>query len=147
MEEPTKEKIFYRVAVQKVRRISKMFRKSSKNDLLQTYVLEKIGIEKTLILDIRTRWNFLFYMVKRFNELKTPIQKVLLDLGELDLLASKCELSLLTDLENALDTMNEAQLCISTRGCNLLTADKALEFVLEDLKLQNSKISCNYCNA
>lgn len=56
----------------KVRKISKIFRKSpTKNEILQKYVKEEKGKELKLILDCKTRWNTLFDMCQEgFNRLK-----------------------------------------------------------------------------
>ena len=60
-----------------------MFRYSpTENDLmLQKYVREQFGKELMLILDTKTRWNSLMFMLERFLELKDCIRKAVIDLN------------------------------------------------------------------
>ena len=72
----------YQQAVEKVRTLVKIFRRSPTKDdaVLQKYVKEEAGKELNLILDCRTRWNSLLSTLSRFHILHNPIQKALIDL-------------------------------------------------------------------
>ena len=62
--------------VNRVRRIVKFFKLSPlKNEILQNYSKEKHPNGLQLILDCKTRWSSLLYMLERFVKLKIPMQK------------------------------------------------------------------------
>lgn len=68
--------------IRKVRTVVKIFRKSpTKNDdVLQKYIREKFGKEMQLLIDVKTRWNSLYFMLDRFHNVKNSISKSLIDL-------------------------------------------------------------------
>ena len=69
--------------VTKIRRIVKIFKRSAlKNETLQTYVKENYPNALNVVLDCKTRWSSLVNMLERTIQIKLPIQKALLDLGE-----------------------------------------------------------------
>ena len=74
----------YAAVVVKVRKVVKIFRRSpTKNDVvLQKHVTSEFGREMSVILDCRTRWSSLLNMLSRFLQLRTAIQKSLIDLRE-----------------------------------------------------------------
>ena len=70
--------------IKKVRKIVKLFRKSPvKNDILQSYVKASNPSSQslTLILDVKTRWNSLLDMLRRFVRLRAEIEKALIDIS------------------------------------------------------------------
>ena len=74
----------YQSIVNKVRRVVKVFKRSpTKNDnALQPYVKREFSKEVSVILDWRTRWSSLADMFARFLQLRSPVQKALIDLGQ-----------------------------------------------------------------
>ena len=64
----------YHAAVQKVRKVVKLFKRSpTRNDAqLQPYVKQDFGREVGLLLDCKTRWNSLVDMMSRFLQLRGP---------------------------------------------------------------------------
>jgi hypothetical protein len=62
-----------------MRKIIKMIKKSSiLSEKFYVYVALDNLKHKKLILDIRTRWNSFYLMVKRFIEYIKPIEKLLI---------------------------------------------------------------------
>ena len=55
---------------------------SIKKNLLQVYFNEQEGKILHLILDIITRWNSLITALKRFLEIKDPVDKTITELGK-----------------------------------------------------------------
>lgn len=70
--------------LRKVRSVVLLFKRSpTKNDtILQKYVQLETGKELVLLLDVKSRRNSLLTIVSRFVELKTSIQKALIDLSK-----------------------------------------------------------------
>ena len=125
----------------KVRKIVKLFRKSPlKNETLQRHVLSDYKREYKLILDSKTRWSSLLFMVERFNKLKNCILKALIDLNS-NILMDDCEFKQLNDLIEALQPLKLTVEALCRRDSTLLTADAVLWTVLSNLKNQNTKIS------
>lgn len=77
--------------VEEVRAIVKIFRRSpKKNDaILQTYVKRELGKELNLVLECRTRWNSLFNMLSRFLQLRSAVQKAMIDMKEVKMQISQ----------------------------------------------------------
>lgn len=123
--------------IEKVRKISKIFRKSpKKNDILQKYVKEDRGTELKLLIDCKTRWNTLFIMCKRFSDLELPIKKALIDIKSAPFTDEEFRmLSQITSVMNPVKVTVEA-LCRS--DMDLCKADAALSFMLKEL----SSIKC-----
>jgi hypothetical protein len=72
--------VFVNQAVNKVRKIARLFRKSpTKNEILQKYVLAKEKKELHLILDCKTRWSSLLDMVQRYWLIRDCVEKALID--------------------------------------------------------------------
>ncbi|KAJ6642140.1 hypothetical protein Bhyg_07087 [Pseudolycoriella hygida] len=93
-----------KAVIQKVRTIVKKFKSSpKKNDCLQEYVLADFKHEMQLSLDCRTRWTSLLDMLERFYQVRRPIKKALIDVGEgLDI--DDEELMVVLEIVNALKT-------------------------------------------
>jgi hypothetical protein len=129
-------------AIDKVRKICRLFRKSPvKNDLLQKYLQDGNNKELGLILDTKTRWNSLLAMVKRFLELKQVIPKVLIDLSKFELFPNAYELALLQTTVSALDIVECGVNALNRRDMNLSGADKVFEFMLAKLEEEDTTIS------
>ena len=69
--------------IKNLRRIIRMIKTSSvKNNILQRYVNEQEGKTLHLMLDIKTWWNLLITMLKRFLKIKDPVDKTLTELRQ-----------------------------------------------------------------
>jgi hypothetical protein len=78
--------------IRKVRKIVQLFRRSPvKNDKLQKYVIDSYQVNGPLhlIIDVKTRWNSLLAMLRRFLRIRTEVEKTLIDLSMHELLVSE----------------------------------------------------------
>ena len=131
-----------KVIVKKIRNIVKLFRKSPvKNDTLRTYTKQQFGKEMALILDVKTRWTSLYAMLQRFIMLRAAVTKSFIDLEEFGMNMSEQEMIKVQELANALEPLTLASERICRREATLVTADDTFEFVLEELRKQNTFIS------
>ena len=122
-----------RPIIEKVRKVVKLFRRSpTKNDLLQKYVQADHGKEIMLKLDTRTRWNSLYFMLKRFIELNTCICKSLIDLNS-PINFRDTELELISAIVSSLLPVKLAVETLCRRDSTLLTADTTISFMLNNL--------------
>lgn len=128
--------------VSKIRNVIKLFRRSpAKNDaILQKYVKEEFGKERSLILDSRTRWNSLLSMLERFFELKLCVRKSLIDLKS-DITFSANDFELLSNTILALQPIKVAVEALCCENANLYMADVTLNFMLNELSVQNTLLS------
>lgn len=130
--------------IKKVRSIIKKFRFSrTSNDILQVYVKQEFGKELKLIIDTRTRWNSLVEMLERFNQLKSCVRKALIDIAS-DIVISDTEIVSINNIITALLPVKLTVDALCRKDANLLSADAALSFMLENfgsdelsLKLKN----------
>lgn len=111
-----------------------------KNDLLQKYSAEEHGKSLDLILDCKTRWNSLSDMIGRFLKLKSCILKALLDLKS-NMTFTEKEFQDLHDIHHSLDVIKITVMSLCRRDSNLLTADAALQFMLNKLDRQSNQLS------
>src|ERR1043165_4052524 len=127
----------------KIRKIVVLFRKSpTKNDkILQKYVVEQFGKEKSLILDTKTRWNSLVHMIERFVLLKSCIMKSLIDLNS-EILFNEKELETATSIVSILQPIKLAEEALCRKESNLLTCDVVIKFMLKKINLVNTNLSC-----
>lgn len=122
----------------KIRRVVKLFRRSpTKNDdVLQKYVkMEFGGKELNLVLDSRTRWSSLINMFERFYELRTCVQKSLIDLklDSSNYMFTENEFKILEEIIAVLLPVKLAVEALCRRTANLLTADATFEFMFANL--------------
>lgn len=133
----------FKSAIAKVRKIVKMFKRSAlKNEILQRYVVLDFKRERQLLLDMKTRWNSLSNMLERFYELKSCIEKALVDIDP-DLRPTQEEFKLILDIGKALKPVQLAVEALCRRDANLVTADAILIFAFNQLYQQESVISKN----
>lgn len=119
-------------AIEDVRKIVKLFRKSPMNNgLLQTYVKEEKGHELQLLLDTRTRWNSLVIMVERFLKLISSIKKALADISYCWNEENEQVLETLVQTLNPLKLAVEA---LSRKDATILTCDAILSVLLDTIK-------------
>ena len=124
--------------VKKVRRVVKIFRKSSvKNEVLQKYVVLEHEKELSLVLDCKTRWSSMFHMIERFILLKRCISKALLDLSiEHDI--SQAEFLFLDEIKAALEPVKLAVEAMCRQDATLLTAEGIFRFLFKEMKQRRS---------
>lgn len=126
-------------AIQDVRKIVKLFRKSPMNNgLLQAYVKEEKGHELQLLLDTRTRWNSLVIMVERFLKLIKSIKKALADINYCWNEENE------HILENLVQTLNPLKLAVealSRKDANILTCDAILSVLLDTIQKIGTPLS------
>ena len=132
---------YYNV-INRVRHVVKIFRRSpTKNDdVLQPYVKREVGHELQLSLDCRTRWSSLFDMLKRFVQLRIPIQKAMIDIGEPDCV-SDADFTTIKEIVGTLEPVKLAVEALCRRDTTLLSADAALKFCIVNLEKQRSELA------
>ena len=116
----------YQDVVQKVRKVVKLFKRSpTKNDSqLQPYVKQECGREITLLLDCKTRWNSLVDMLSRFLQLRGPVQKALIDLGQASLI-NDGDFTVVQEMVSCLEPLKLAVSALCRRDTNLLSGEAA----------------------
>ena len=120
--------------VNKVRKIVKFFKRSPlKNEILQNYAKEKHPNGLQLILDCKTRWSTLLYMLARFVKLKIPVQKALLDLNS-DTQLSDVDFAHISNIVQALDPIRIAVEALCRRDENFITAEATIKFLLDEVQ-------------
>ncbi|XP_035716703.1 uncharacterized protein LOC118439484 [Folsomia candida] len=130
-----------RPVIDKVRTIVRMFRRSPlKNEILQTYIKQEFGKELSLILDCKTRWNSLVAMLERFYTVQASIKKALVDVRS-DAHLKDWELARISDIVDALKPIEATIEALCRRDANLLTADTALNFMIQKLDMQQSGLA------
>lgn len=133
--------IMYKDAIHKLRSLVKTFKKSPmKNDLLQKYSAEEFGRSLDLILDCKTRWNSLHDMIERFLKLKSCVMKTSLDL-KLKINFTEEDIQQLENICCSLNVIKATVMALCRRDTNLLTADTAINFMLQKLDSQPNELS------
>ena len=132
----------YQTVVSKVRKVVKMFKHSpTKNDdTLQPYVTREFGKEMSLILDCKTRWSSLVDMLARFVQLRGPVQKALIDLGQSAILTD-ADFTVISEVVSCLEPLKVAVNALCKRDTNLISAQAALHFCIIQLQKQNCELA------
>jgi hypothetical protein len=127
--------------IEKVQKLAVLFKRSPlKNDKLQEHVKMSGMNEKSLILDSKTRWSSLYEMCERFTNLKIAIQKTLIDLN-LEIKFTENDFKLIEEISKCLKPVKMMVEMLCKRESNLITANSVLEFTINELKCQGSKLS------
>jgi hypothetical protein len=138
----------FQQAVDKVRQIVKLFKRSpTKNDeKLQVYVKQEFGKELSLVADCKTRWNSLFDMLSRFIQLRSSIQKAMIDLKEPVTLTAR-DFAVIQEIVSTLEPVKLVVKSLGRRETNLISAEAALNFCIVALQKQGSEVACTMAEA
>ena len=127
------------IIINKARKIIKLIRKSPvKNDLLQHYLKEAGLLGVTLILDVKTRWNSLLDMLRRFLRCRKEVEKVLVHYGLHHLFLIESEVQQLQSLCTILETVEVSSTQLGSNEIDLFKADRIIEFLLMETGKDNS---------
>lgn len=128
--------------IEKIRKVVRIFRRSPtrNDDFLQKHVKAELGKELKLILDCKTRWNSLLLMLERFYQLKSCVQKALIDV-KIEISFTKEELDIVSSIIAALAPVKLAVEALCSRETDLYQADITLEFMLDELSKQENFLS------
>ncbi len=133
-------------AIKKIRKLASMFQRSPvRNHVLQKIIKEEKGkndkekdedknkdMTLPLVIDMKTRWNSLLPMLKRYMKLKNCVTRPMLKLAlRVEMLPSPRELALVKEVVAALVVVEAAALASGRRNSDLLEAEGALEFMLQ----------------
>lgn len=130
------------VAINKIRKVARMFRKSPlKNGTLQKYVQEDHGKNLKLILDSKTRWNSLLAMLERYLEIRQSVSKALIDCNEENIDLDKEEVTAIQHLVSSLQPVKAGAEKLGNRNSTLLSSEGIFQFVLNELDSQDTAIS------
>ncbi|KAG5672146.1 hypothetical protein PVAND_002299 [Polypedilum vanderplanki] len=135
--------------ITKMRAVVKMFRRSPlKNDILQRIVKRQYNKELMLILDCSTRWNSVFESGKRFLKI---IDCIILALNHKDIkkpeMWNDFDTNLLEQLLKVLEPIKLASEALSSNSNNLLIAEGTINFLLDELQLQENAFSSLFYNS
>jgi hypothetical protein len=134
--------------VKKVRKIVRVFRQSPvKNDTLQKYAKQDLDKELTLLIDSKTRWSSLLAMLQRFLKMKVVVPKALIDHGQSALFLSDPELSLISELVEALEIVECGTRALCRRDATLSSGDLIFEFMIQKLNGLESQFAVQLGNA
>lgn len=136
-----------RETISNVRKVVKFFRDSPlRSEALQKEI-KRLGAKPLkLKLDVKTRWDSMFDMLFRFNELLPSIRKCLRDLGHNQLLQNINE-PLIQHLIAILEPIKSTNSVLKNDGNDLVATDTALEWLLGKLNSFDTPIAISLFNA
>ena len=124
----------YKEIVEKIIAIIKLFRKSPKKyEGLQDLMVANLKKEYALLKNCPTRWNALLKLLKRFIDVKVPIQHALVDLKKTSLFPSEDEITIIEDMVKSLMVVDSVSVNLQDRSATLAEADRMFEFALSQL--------------
>lgn len=130
----------YKDVIAKVRRVVKFFKSPLRSERLYKYDQEGEKANIKLSLDVKTRWNSLAVMIQNFLKLKNSVQKALIDYNN-EIRFTDEEIQLLENLSSSLCIIKATVEAICEQKADLLTAEAALQFMIEKLDQENSCVS------
>jgi len=129
--------------LQNVRILIKFLKKSSvRNSILQKKIIDEIGHELELQLDVKHRWNSIHPMLEKLLRVRIPIQNTLIELNALHLV-SGIDFEKLSSLMNAIKPLTLAVETLGRQNANLLTAKGAMNFLYKKLDECNNDMICS----
>ena len=109
------------------------------DDYLQKYVREKRGSELSLLMDSKTRWNSLLFILDCFYILRNCIRKALIDIKS-SVIFTEDEFDTISHIITALEPVKLAVEAFCRQDTNMLTAEATQKFMINTLKMQNSAV-------
>lgn len=134
--------------IKKVRKIVTFFHRSSvANDKLQFFIQAGNGHELELIIDCRTRWNSLLAMLERYTKLHSFVRQALIALSKEPLALTDQECNVMKNVCSALLPVKTAVDGLNRRDCDLVVANRVIDFVIMKLKkaTEESSFASNLC--
>lgn len=123
-----------------VRNLIKFFKKSSvRNSILQKQIIDEIGHELELKLDVKHRWNSIHSMLEILVRVRVPIQNALIELNALHLV-SGIDFEKMSRLMNVIKPLTLAVETLGRQDANLLTAKGAMNFLYKKIDECNDVI-------
>ncbi|KAG5672798.1 hypothetical protein PVAND_002891 [Polypedilum vanderplanki] len=111
-----------------------------RNQIFQSKVKSIYGKEIELHLDVKHRWNSIPTMISPLIKTKAALFETFAELNSLPII-NELDFEALEILEKAMDPIRVTVLALSRQDATLLTADKALNFMISKLEQLNSDIS------
>ena len=126
--------------INRLRGVIRMFKKSAtKHSILQQNIAQKMGKKLKLKLDIKTRWNSLSVMIRRFLILSECVNKSLVKLN-IDPIPENDNFAL-QNLVDVLAPVETAVTELSKNDANLITAEGVYKFLFEKLQPMQTNIA------
>lgn len=127
-----------------LRAVIKFFRLSSlKNDFLQAKINERLGKELELKKDVKTRWNSIDPMIKRYLEVKGEVKEALEYFNFLHLLDPIDE-EYLINIQQILEPVRIAADALARNDATLFSAESVIELLCTTLENYNSPTSLKF---
>ena len=103
-------------------------------------ISEKLGHEKRVILDVKTRWCSLYEMLKVVYEISEPLQTVL---GEVrpELIFTMKELEKIELLENVLRPVSKGSATLGSDFATLMSAESCHKYMIKKLQKIDNPIA------
>lgn len=126
--------------INNLRDVIRMFKKSAtKHSILQQNIIKKMGKKVKLKLDIKTRWNSLTVMIRRFLILSECVNKSLVELN-----FEPISENVIVALENLVDVLAPVETAVielSKKDANLITAEGVYKFLFAKLQPMQTNIA------
>ena len=124
-----------------MRKIARIIRKSTvKNYTQQSYTKSENRKSIHLLLYCKIRWNSLVAMLERYLDLRSPVEKTLIDY-KINNPLSGAEYVALAAIAGALKPIKFGSEKLCSRDMTLLSVEGVFTFTIEELHEQNSAFS------
>lgn len=107
---------------------------------LQKIIKKKEGKEQSLLLDVKTRWNSVLPMIRRYLEIKSHLKAALELFNDGQLFQSRYD-DTLAELSAVLQPIEEAVVTLSKHSSNIMIAEVAIKFIYQKLNSINSSLA------
>lgn len=128
--------------IEKIRVIVKKFKNSPlKQELLQKYVMGDLNKSYKVILDVKTRWNSLFYMCDRYMLLSNSISKALVELGETNIDLTENEKVVCANIIEILEPLESFVQLLSKSTATMYQVFLRFKILLSEFECSNCFLS------